>query len=374
MNDHNFDGPELTDQRLDDLLHTAGEELLAHVRATDDPTHALLALMSGQTTAPNLKARTPDDRATIVITARAGTKAFLDDLNLTHSMITVHARLTALQDQIATVKSAREQITMPASRIADRIKHSPFQTLTSLHDLARCVAQACNLTRGLALDLAFDLTVNGGHTVLRLEDPFTRSLDKARDLARDLISTLAPGLNTASGDATCAVHILERGLELIGAFDNALAPVLARDFSLDQARLLNLADKRIRRVRAAALSSLPDVAMLCACGLEPGLAPDLGADWNPFIDDLGAVGKITRDLLAKLMAVRVDASVSDLSRLELAGSHLDVLDGVVWTMHTAWPHDLREIVELNSVKIDDGVYRVSFGTTHNYDADITALR
>jgi hypothetical protein len=60
-----------------------------------------------------------------------------------------------------------------------------------------------------------------------------------------------------------------------------------------------------------------------------------------------------------LDAQQVDASGADLSGMEI--THLDALNGIVWTHQTVWPPRIADQVQAHSQEIRPGVYQVRLG-------------
>jgi hypothetical protein len=176
-----------------------------------------------------------------------------------------------------------------------------------------------------------------------------RADDMARDQAR-ADDQASPSTPTAAGPLDRArisdlVRALDRALVRASAHD--LAPSFTRGISEDLDLSLALA-RAIDdpRARARDLAMAKDVA-----------------------DGLERAFTILMELLRELDAVQVDASGSDLSRLDL--SDLDVLVGVIWTQETKWPLDKVERIRAQSEEIHPGVYRV--GGSSGDPADLVTV-
>lgn len=361
MTDHTFEEPELTDEQLDALLHAAGEDLLAHVRATGDPTSALLALME-QGAATLMPAK-----QAVVITARAQTQAYLHTLRQSAPLIESYKRLAELPCEV---------------EVTERLREETASLIEVLTDLDLDVAHDRAHDRSLAL--YNDLTRN----LHRISDR-PRDRDPDRDSYRDLVLNLDLALDRARARARDLVrafdrhlypnlHTLGRARDFARALDRALGRALdcARDLDLARGRDLDLARASAldcARDLRAATRLLPDAAVLRTCGVYPALSPALGPDWDPLIDDLRAEERFVQNLHSTLMTIRVDASYADLTGLNLGSEDREALHGVVWTPHTRWPDALLAFVEHNSRQIGNGIYQVSPGAARD-SSGIAALK
>lgn len=341
MSDYAFEEPELTDEQLDAVLHAAGKDLLAHVSATGDPAGALLALME-QGTMTSAQSDPAPDQAVAVIEARVQTEAFLRTLDQTIPAINAYRSAAAAPRYVEVIERDGKQTATLIEVLADRDRalgltreltcalNTDIESVRALEsdlnrvgglDLGLDISLALHLARGFALELAVDL-------------------EQARDVG--LTQTHASGLERA----------------LAQARDGAVK--LVRVVAVVRAR----ARARIRDLQAVA-RLLPDAAVLRMCGVDVTLSAALGPDWDPLTADLQAVERVTQILHSVLMAIRIDASDTDLSRLNLDGESRNALSGVVWTANTRWPEALRTFVEQNSLRIGDGIYQVRPGADHD---------
>lgn len=307
----------LSDEQLDALLSTAGADLLDYVRATGNPARGLLALMDESTeSAPTANPGSTGPDAAMIISARARTSAFLTVMHQVGLAI--------------VLQHARE------------------------FDRNRGLARA----HALAYALEYEHDVKPAHArdlVHALDHALTYGLDRDLTLARDLVRTR----DLARGRVRALNRALNRALALDLDLDLDHAHELARDLDRTQGRgLANL---------VSSAKMLPGPTALRTLGLDPSLAPTLGPD--PARPNIKAAYHTAGRLLSALMAVRVDASGANLSKLDLGLGGQAALVGVVWTVDTRWPPRLAEFVERSSREIADGVFQVVDGDAHD-NADV----
>lgn len=381
------DDPGLTDEQLDALLHAAGEDVLAYVHATSDPTLGLLALMVDDTAPPT----GPSDTARIrhardAVTARRNTSAFIIGLDVTRTVVLfepVDARelARALGDSRDRTFDLARALghefgfgLLLAARNPDLVrKFHPGHRLLGTQLLGSALgsdfAKALTLCRVLALAHARALVL--AHT---LELDRARSDTLARSLAEALVDDLTSGLADVGEFAdtlgrlpdlarTTVVHAPGRDLAG-GNLTDTLVTRLADAFDVVHARARDLALEATAR-------RIPDADLIRNLGLVPVSAPGpLRGSISEMLGVLDTAEERARALMSDLTAMPIDASGADLSALAL---DMRTLAGVVWNRYTIWPERFALAVMRKSRQIADGVFQVTVGDARE-DSDLPINR